>query len=146
MNKARRIVDDPRKSFAFTIEGQPASKSNTRQLVMIQGKPRMIKSKRALAYEKVFKQQCPVLDPLMEGDLFVEMTMYYGSRRPDMDETLILDLMQDRIYANDRQVKGRLTMWALDKDNPRIEVSVHSMDVGKVPVDVVQALILKRNL
>jgi len=85
---------------------------------------RLIKSKKALTYSDVFLQQCPVLPTLMEGDLRVTMHIYYASRRPDLDESLILDLMQGCVYANDRQVKERHTYWHLDPECPRSDITI----------------------
>lgn len=107
----------------FTILGEPASKANSRRWT---GKF-FIKSEKALNYAKAFGAQCPVLDPLMEGDLRVSMRIHYASRRPDLDASLIFDLMQDRIYLNDRQVKEQHLYWALDKDNPRAEIVVEKI-------------------
>lgn len=113
------------------VEGEPASKANSRRIVRIGGAMRSIKSKKALAYGKAFQKQCPVLDPLFTGDVEVQMTIHYASRRPDLDESLILDLMQGYIYANDRQVKKKVITWALDRDNPRASIHIsliHSPD------------------
>jgi Holliday junction resolvase RusA-like endonuclease len=60
----------------------------------------------------------------MAGDLRVTMWVYYASRRPDLDESLILDLMQGAIYQNDRQVKEKHIYWRLDPENPRTEIIV----------------------
>lgn len=110
--------------ISFTIEGEPASKANSRKLVTIRGRPAFIKSQKARDYGDSFKLQCPKLSPLMTGDLAVIMTIYYASRRPDLDESLILDLMQGLIYENDRQVKERHIYWGLDKTNPRSVITV----------------------
>lgn len=107
----------------FTILGEPASKSNSRRWT---GKF-LIKSEKALKYGEMFKQQCPVLDPLMEGDLSVTIRIWYASRRPDLDASLIFDLMQDCIYKNDRQVREQHLYWGLDKDNPRAEIIVEKI-------------------
>ena len=64
----------------------------------------------------------------MTGDLKVTMTIYYASRRPDLDESLILDLMQGLVYENDRQVKERHTYWGLDKENPRAEIIIDQLE------------------
>jgi Holliday junction resolvase RusA-like endonuclease len=112
----------------FTINGEPASKSNSRKLVTIHGRPAFIKSQKARDYGVAFKQQAPKLDPMFDGDVAIIMTIHYASRRPDLDETLILDLMQDLIYANDRQVKERHTYWALDKECPRTEITIVPLD------------------
>lgn len=108
---------------SFTIFGEPASKANSRRWT---GKF-FIKSEKALNYGKAFKQQCPVLDPLMDGDLKVTIKIWYASRRPDLDPSLIFDLMQDCIYVNDRQIKEQHLYWALDKENPRSDIIVEKL-------------------
>ena len=87
------------------IFGEPASKANSRRVVRYGGMSRLIKSAKALSYSDVFRQQCKPLATLMTGDLRVTLHIFYASRRPDLDESLILDLMQGLIYENDRQVK-----------------------------------------
>lgn len=127
----------------FTVLGEPASKANSRQLVHIRGKPAFIKSKKARDYSDKFTLQCPQLDPVMEGDLKVSITIHYASRRPDLDESVILDCMQSivsrdkktkqvtvlrhNIYRNDRQVKEKHIIWALDRTNPRAEIRVETI-------------------
>ena len=113
-------------ALSLIIYGEPASKSNSRRLVSIRGRPAVIKSSKALAYAKMFKQQC-VRKKLLEGDVAVHMTIYYASRRPDLDESLILDLLQDVAYTNDRQVKEKHIYWDLDKINPRCEIKVEKI-------------------
>lgn len=114
--------------FMFTILGEPASKANSRMLVTIKGRPAFIKSKKARDYVKDFEKQCPKLDPLMEGDVSVTMTIYYRTRRPDLDEAVVLDCMQGYIYANDRQVKEKHISHGLDKTNPRCEITVRLIE------------------
>jgi len=109
------------------IFGEPASKANSRRVVHYGGMSRLIKSKKALSYSDVFKQQCGKLPTLMTGDLRVTLYIFYASRRPDLDESLILDLMQGLIYENDRQVKERHCYWGLDPDNPRAEIIVEKI-------------------
>ena len=106
------------------IFGEPASKANSRRVVRYGGMSRLIKSAKALSYSDAFKQQCGKLPTLMTGDLRVTLHIFYASRRPDLDESLILDLMQGLIYENDRQVKERHCYWGLDPDNPRAEIII----------------------
>jgi Holliday junction resolvase RusA-like endonuclease len=116
-------------SIRFEIVGEPASKANSRQLVTIKGRPAFIKSKKAREYVKAFQLQCMNLeDEMLEGDLWVDITIYYASRRPDLDESVILDCMQGFIYKNDRQVKEKWVRWGLDKENPRAEIFVGTAD------------------
>ena len=111
----------------FTVFGEPASKANSRQLVRLNNRPMFIKSKKARDYVSAFKLQCPKLAVLMEGDLVVHIKIYYASRRPDLDESVILDAMQGLIYENDRQVKEKHVYHGLDKDNPRSEIRIETL-------------------
>ena len=121
------MTESPDKHCEFVILGEPASVKNSRQIVYYGGKPRVIKSKKALAYTKMFALQCPELKPLIEGDVKVEIDIWYASRRPDLCGALILDEMQGRIYLNDRQVKYQIFRWHLDRDNPRSHIQVCSL-------------------
>ena len=111
----------------FVVYGEPASKANSRQLVHLNGRPAFIKSAKARAYVRDFQMQCKRVDPLMEGDLSVEITIYYATRRPDLDESVILDCMQGYVYENDRQVKEKHVYHRLDKVNPRAEITVRTL-------------------
>ena len=120
-------------SVSFTILGEPASKANSRKAVVIKGRPAFIKSDKARNYVKAFEAQCPRLEVPFEEDVKVEMIIYYATRRPDLDESLILDCMQGPIYNNDRQVKQKFIYWQLDKENPRSVIRVSACDVSSIP-------------
>jgi Holliday junction resolvase RusA-like endonuclease len=115
--------EEVKSTITFTILGEPASKANSRRWT---GKF-FIKSEKALNYAKMFEDQCPLLDPMMDGDLRVTIKIWYASRRPDLDASLIFDLMQGYIYENDRQLKEQHLYWGLDKENPRAEITVEKM-------------------
>jgi Holliday junction resolvase RusA-like endonuclease len=115
------------------VYGQPASKANSRIRTRWGG---VIKSERARAYMEEFESQVRPIDPLFEGDVRVTMEIYYASRRPDLDESLILDLLQGKVYLNDRQVKEKHIFWGLDKEQPRSVIMVEAikkMAPGKGP-------------
>ena len=116
------------KEHKLTILGEPASKANSRKLVYFGKKPAFIKSDKARKYLQSFNEQCEPFSELLEGNLGVEMTIFYASRRPDLDESVVLDAMQDKIYKNDRQVKQKIINWGLDKENPRSEIRVYEID------------------
>ncbi len=117
-------------SISFVVYGEPASKANSRRVVRYNNMSRVIKSQKALDYSDQFRQQCVPLDPLMDGELVVTMHIWYASRRPDLDDSLILDLMQGLIYQNDRQVRERHLYWHLDKENPRSFITVEKKAPG----------------
>lgn len=121
-------------SVSFVILGEPASKANSRKIVKFGGRPAIIKSAKARSYAENFRLQCaPKVSAMLEGDVMVEMVIYYASRRPDLDESVILDCMQGIVYANDRQVKRKMIWWCLDKENPRAAIRVTQLDSLQVP-------------
>ena len=118
----------PDSATHLIVHGEPASKANSRQIVMFGKRPAIIKSKKARDYVKAFEKQVKPLTSLLEGDLAVHITIYYASRRPDLDESVILDCMERVIYGNDRQVKEKHIFHGLDKDNPRSEIFVWCLE------------------
>jgi Holliday junction resolvase RusA-like endonuclease len=111
-----------------TIHGQPYSKANSRRLCIVDGKISFIKSAKALKYLQDFARQCPVLDPLFKGDVHVYIEIYYQDRRPDLDESLILDALQGRVYRNDRQVRAKTIRGGVDRQSPRAVIRVEAME------------------
>jgi len=59
---------------------------------------------------------------LYEEDLAIALKIFYQSKRPDLDESLILDLLQGKVYKNDRSIKLKYVEWGLDRQSPRILV------------------------
>jgi Holliday junction resolvase RusA-like endonuclease len=119
----------------FTITGEPASKANSRRLVKFGNKPALIKSKKALDFEQAALLQIPnSAKQMLEGDICFKAHIFYASRRPDLDESVIMDVLQAKIsggdvirrgvYLNDRQIKEKHVFWGLDKTNPRIDIEI----------------------
>ena len=123
------------KKINFIIEGEPASKSNSRKIVTFGKRPALIKSEKARNYEKIFALQCPQLENLIDNDVKVELIVYYASRRPDLDESVVLDCMQGKIYVNDRQVKQKHIYWGLDRERSRTHVRVSPLEACDLPSD-----------
>ena len=132
---------------AFTILGEPASKANSRDIVTIGGRPSSIKSKKALAYERDALAQIPTMCRLqLTMPVAVTMWIFYASERPDLDESLILDILQNRYktvkfgglkvkelvqkgcYVNDRQVRERHIYHRIDKANPRAIIEIRAIN------------------
>lgn len=114
----------------FTIFGECASKANSRELVWRKDKktgkkvPRFIKSAKARTFEQEVRIQAPKLPILLLGDLTASIRIFYKDNRPDLDESIILDAIQNIIYKNDRQVREKHVYHAIDKQNPRVEVYI----------------------
>lgn len=139
----------------FTILGEAASKANSRKIVKINGKTRSAKSEKALGFERdALRQIPPAARVRMDGPVSVTLRMFYASERPDLDESLVLDILQDRfdqqwgmdfsttppqmqklrtliqagVYRNDRQVREKHIYHGIDKKNPRVEVVVEPIE------------------
>lgn len=134
------------KAIAFTILGEPASKANSRKIVTIGGRPSSIKSEKARDYEKnALKQIPPIARRQIECPVRITLRIFYATQRPDLDESIVLDVLQDRyktvgkgdakkrelvqkgVYVNDRQVREKHVFHAIDKTNPRTEVLIEPL-------------------
>jgi len=120
----------PLQALFFKILGEPASKANQRRAVFFGNKPRFIKSQKALNYVDSFHQQAVAqkVSQCLDADVCITIHIWYASRRPDLDESLILDCLQGIAYVNDRQVKEKHIYWHLDKECPRCEIVVQKKD------------------
>ena len=57
------------------------------------------------------------------------VTVFYGSRKPDLDISLLLDSAQNYLFKNDRQVKEQHLYWRLDRKNPRSEIIIKEIEI-----------------
>lgn len=116
------------KPIHLIIHGEPASKANSRKLVKFGNRIASIKSDKARGYARDFLLQVQPISPLLTGELEMHIWIWYRTERPDLDESLVLDLLQGVIYENDRQVRQRHVYHGVDKVNPRIEVFILPRD------------------
>jgi hypothetical protein len=135
----------------FTIHGEAASKANSRRLVHFGERLASVKSKKALTFERDAVRQIPAFArQRLEGPVRVTLRVFYASERPDLDESLVLDAMQDRwhgagdkrqlvqagVYRNDRQVREKHVFWGLDLVQPRVEVEVEAVNAQQVALSL----------
>lgn len=128
----------------ITILGEPASKANSRREAVNPktGRRMVIKSAKALSWQESALQQIPPAARVQfEKPVRIDMRIYYASERPDLDESLILDVLQDQfvkiagkrilsqrgIYHNDRQIREKHVYHAIDKRNPRVVIQVQEI-------------------
>jgi len=139
----------------LTILGEPASKANSRQLVKFgrgaEARPAIIKSQKARSYERDALLQIPAHARLaLTGPVRVTLRIFYASERPDLDESVVLDVLQNRyrgkgearelvqrgVYANDRQVREKHVFHAIDRANPRAEIEVEPLLAQQVALEM----------
>ena len=126
----------------LVILGQVVGHKNSYHIVTIKGRPAVVKSKDALAYERdALRQIPPSARQRLEGPVRVTLRLYYATERPDLDESMVLDVLQDRfkgkgeqrelvqkgVYRNDRQVREKHVHHLIDRANPRTEVEVEPL-------------------
>lgn len=96
-----------------------------------------IKSKKARDYEAAAERQIPDEARVMLAcPVRVTMKIYYASERPDLDESVVLDVLQAKfvrgsheierrgVYVNDRQVREKHVYWGKSIANPRAEILI----------------------
>lgn len=114
------------------VEAKVVSKANSRRVTR---SGLFIKSQDALNFEAEAAAQIPHDLTPIEGDVLLIATIYYQTLRQDLDESLVMDVLQQRknkagqvwfngVYVNDRQIKAKIILHALDKENPRVEFTV----------------------
>ena len=138
--------------IAFTILGEPASKANSRVLSTIGPKDArrtiLRKGDKALSYERdALRQIPPRARQRLEGPVRITLRIWYATERPDLDESIVLDVLQDRwgkkpkpdaadqkrpllqagVYRNDRQVREKHVFHDIDRANPRCDVIVEPL-------------------
>ena len=117
-------------SWRATILGNLCSKSNSRRLVRNGGIPRFIKSPEALAWTHAALLQLQAKRPPqpIEGDVALWADVFYTSRRPDLDVSLLQDVLQAAgVIKNDRQIVQIHAGKYVDAANPRVVVEVEPL-------------------
>lgn len=125
-----KIAPPPSHRVHLTILGETASKANSRQLVMVSGHPRFVLSAKAKRWAEQARVQVPIRSPLLTGPLVAWCRCWYASNRPDLDPSLVWDVLQGRVIVNDRQLREMHVYWAKDKLNPRVDVVLEPLSGG----------------
>lgn len=118
---------DPPGRVRLTILGECASKANSRKLIMVGGHPRFVLSDKARKWSEAARRQVPIRNPLLAGPLVAWVKCYYSTERPDLDPSLVFDVLQGRVYSNDRSIREYHAYHAIDRANPRVEVVIEPM-------------------
>lgn len=116
------------------ISGELCSKSNSRRIVNFGGHPKIIKSAKALAYEQSALMQIKTQLRAhrefitMKNYVCIEVHSWYGSRRPDLDVSLLQDILEKAgVYENDRQVAEIHAYKYRNVKDPKVIVRIHEL-------------------
>lgn len=115
----------------IVIEGNPVTKKNHGQIIMVKGHPIMLPSKPYQEYEKHAKQFMPKLKTPIDYPINLKCT-YYMSTKRKADLTNLLQatcdilvkycILLDDNFTIVTSVDGTKALY--DKDNPRVEIEI----------------------
>jgi len=153
-------MTEPTMRIEFVILGECVSKANSRQLVprkkrrddgTLTTRVMNIKSPEALAFEKAALRQIPPkARQRLEGPCRIAIRIWYRTERPDLDESLLLDCLQDRfetvkhgtgekrvlvqrgVVRNDRQFRQKVILHGIDRHNPRAHVIIEPLQMQQM--------------
>ena len=119
-------------TVSLTILGNPATKKNGSQIVLIAGRPRLVPSKAYKKYEKLFLPQVP---PSLKKRIAYPVTLkcvYYMPTKRLVDLTNLLAascdiLVKAGVLADDNSnivVSHDGSRVLYDKENPRVEIEI----------------------
>lgn len=122
-------------TVCFTVLGFLPSMKNSRRILKNRktGKPFSAKSDEAVKYVEDFLLQVPPeYRDLGLGSLTQPLrlcaTVYYRSRRSDLDIALVLDCLQRAgVIANDRHIVEQHLYAEVDEVNPRVELALEAI-------------------
>ena len=138
----------------LTLPGNMPRKSNSRDIIMMGGKPASKKSDDAIAWVKgAMKAVNAEALHGYAGPLLVIATCHYSNERSDLSPELFMDALQTEyemvgngrrkkrlvlngkpvvawpgVYRDDVQIWSLVIRKKLDKKNPRVEVSIFACD------------------
>lgn len=136
----------------FVVKGEPVSLKNNKALGEEKTSKKgnryrdIVNNSLVKSYQNFFWPQVPwkVLK-MWDCPVRVIMKIWYSSRKPDLDEAIILDLMQAvytkhpitkekilsrrGVYINDRQVDQKFIYKGIDKYHPRTQIIVEPIEM-----------------
>ena len=122
------------------IPGEPSSKANSRRNVTFKSKAgrnynASIKSQSAMDFVGLVNAtKMMYASPVLYTEpVCMTALIWYGSLRKDLDESMLMDSLQGRMYENDRQIRFKIIIGSLDKSSPRSFVFCEPLQGGVVP-------------
>lgn len=116
----------------LVISGNPVSKKNHSQIIMVKGHPRLIPSKPYREYEKVFQWQVPAAAKVRLNLPHTLKCVYYMETRRRVDLNNLIAATADLLVkAGVLEDDNAQIVYSLDgsrveydKENPRVEIEL----------------------
>jgi Holliday junction resolvase RusA-like endonuclease len=130
---------EPRRQLRFTVPGVPSTDHRPRASARVIGGKAKIRHRRSDGYD-AFKQRVRLCAQVarpegwpLDAPLYAVQVMgYLTSNRPDADNLRgVLDACEGVLWSNDRRVRPVTYDYAVDKANPRVEVTVVRIHAGE---------------
>jgi hypothetical protein len=120
--------------WSATIRGEPTPQARLHDILLTDGTARLINSRPARIWQNLALPQLLNRRPLrpLAHDLALDCRFWSSSRRPAIDEGLVIETLERAaIIAHGRQICEKHVFAAVDRDDPRITVSLAPIGGGK---------------
>ena len=114
------------------IFGQPPSKPNCYKVGIIAGHGTLVKQSALSKYEQDFFVQCRNRDLMLTQFFIINIDVYFRTMASDLDNSfkIILDCLQKcRVIKNDNKCMKIIAQKHVDKENPRVELTLETIDL-----------------
>jgi Holliday junction resolvase RusA-like endonuclease len=114
------------------IPGAPVSKSNAYRIITVNGHGSLAKSAAMKKYEECFLWHVgPMRGAKIDRPFELYLSVWFPSKRSDLDGCLkgILDCLQTaKVIKNDNNCCRIVAEKFIDKDNPRVEFTIRTLE------------------
>ncbi len=113
--------------WSATIRGEPTSQMRSHDVVVRDGAARLVTSRPARLWQNLAVPQLLNRRPArpLAHDLVLNCGFWSSSRRPPVDEGLVIEVLERAaIIADGRQIREKHVFAAVDRDDPRVTVSL----------------------
>ncbi len=115
--------------WSATIRGEPMPQAKQHDVVLTDGVARLVRSRPARLWQNRAVPQLLNRRPArpLALDLVLDCRFWSSARRPPVDEDLVIEVLERAaIIAHGRQIREKHVFAAIDRDDPRVTVSLAS--------------------
>jgi hypothetical protein len=113
--------------WSGTIRGEPTPQARLYDVVVSDGVARLVKSRPARIWQDRAVPQLLNRRPArpLALDLVLDCRFWSSAQRPPIDEGLVIEVLERAaIIAHGRQIREKHVFAAIDRDDPRVTVSL----------------------
>lgn len=117
--------------WSATIRGEPTPQERLHDVVLTDGVARLVKSRPARLWQNRAMSQLLNRRPTrpLALDLVLDCRFWSSAPRPPVDEGLVIEALERAaIIAHVRQIREKHVFAAIDRDDPRVTVSLTSAE------------------